>query len=516
MSDKDDPFRSLDAGRERTVFVPNPAGRRPAAPPPPPGGFPRPQPPPQGYPPQPANQPPPNWAPPGAAPQQGWAPPTPAPPPGYGGQEGNDDWVRSQQQPPPQYVGHAPLPEISFDELVTPHVNPIMRAAGPLLMLLARLRVAAMRASPAKLMSEVADAVEFFEKEIRAAGIPEEQAKTAKYILCATADDIVQNIPTEDRHVWTQHSMLSRFFGERLGGERFYELLDRNKPDPAGNYSVLELMYTALALGFQGKYRHSQSGAVDLQRIQRELYELLRRVRPRVELELSPNWKGQALGHQQSKWRVPMWVAFALSGAGLAALFFALRALLGGSADAATEAVRTMHGDGKIDIQRRIYQPPPPPPPPPPNVLTQLQRIRKELAPEIAARQLNAEQDATRIYIRIADKILFASGKADVIDKFKPVATRIAEVLNKEPGAIHVTGHTDNVKLNRTSRFKDNFELSVERAKAVSEVISPKLTDPKRIDIAGKADQQPIGDNATPEGRALNRRVEISLDRTGD
>jgi type VI secretion system protein ImpK len=505
MSDKDDPFRAFgDSGGERTVIRPNPAGRRPAQPPPPPGGMPRP-PSPQGYPPQPANMPPPNYA-----------PPTPAPPAGYGGQQGNDDWVKSEQAPVPQFEGHAPLPEISFDELVTPHVNPIMRAAGPLLMLLGRLRVALMRASPAKLMSEVADAVGFFEKEIRSAGIPEEQAKTAKYILCATADDIVQNIPTEDRHVWTQYSMLSRFFGERLGGERFYELLDRNKLDPVNNYSALELMYTALALGFQGKYRHSQSGAVDLQRIQRELYEILRRVRPRVELELSPNWKGQELAQQASRWRVPMWVVFALSGAGLAALFFILRALLGGSADAATEAVRTMHGDGKIDIQRRIYQPPPPPPPPPPNVLTQLQRIRKALAAEIAAGQLDADQDATRIYIRVSNKILFASGQATVIDAFKPVATRIAEVLNKEPGAIHITGHTDNVKLNRTSRFKDNFELSVERAKAVAAVLETQVTDSKRFQIAGKADQQPVADNKTPDGRALNRRVDVSLERTGD
>ncbi|MBL8589718.1 MAG: type VI secretion system protein TssL, long form [Methylobacteriaceae bacterium] len=511
MSDKDDPFRAFgDSGGERTVIRPNPAGRRPTPPPPPPGGFPQRPPPPPGYPPQPVNQPPPGYA----APQPQFHPAPP--PPAYGAGQASEDWAGAQPEPVPQYQGHAPLPEISFDELLTPHVNPIMRAANPLLMLLGRLRVALMRASPAKLMSEVADAVEFFEKEIRTAGVPEDQAKVAKYILCATADDIVQNIPTEDRHVWTQYSMLSRFFGERLGGERFYEHLERSQMDPTNNYGVLELMYTALALGFQGKYRHSPSGAVDLQRIQRNLYEILRRVRPRVELDLSPNWKGQQLAQTASRFRVPMWIVFALSGAGLAALFFILRALLGGSADAATEAVRTMHGTGAIDIQRRIYTPPPPPPPPPPNVLTQLQRIRQALAPEIQQGLVNADQDATRIYIRVSNKILFASGQATVIDAFKPVAARIAEVLNKEPGAIFITGHTDNVKLQPTSRFKDNFELSVERAKAVAAVLSGQVTDSKRFEISGKADQQPVADNKTPDGRALNRRVDVSLARTGD
>ena len=81
-------------------------------------------------------------------------------------------------------------------------------------------------------MEQVADAIKFFEKDIRAAGVSaEHQANIAKYVLCATADDIVQNIPTEDRHVWTQYSMLSRFFGERVGGVRFFEELDqRSRP----------------------------------------------------------------------------------------------------------------------------------------------------------------------------------------------------------------------------------------------------------------------------------------------
>ena len=130
-----------------------------------------------------------------------------------------------------------PAPALRVDELVAPNANPIMRAAGPLLQLLGRLRVALMRASFASLMEQVADAIKFFENDIRSAGISEQQANTAKYILCATADDIVQHIPTEDRHVWTQYSMLSRFFGERVGGVRFFEILDRLKADPAGQLS---------------------------------------------------------------------------------------------------------------------------------------------------------------------------------------------------------------------------------------------------------------------------------------
>jgi type VI secretion system protein ImpK len=500
MNGPKDPFGAFGGEGERTVIRPNPAGRRPA---PPPGAAPaRPSSPP-GYPPSSAQQPPP------AAPSFQPAPPSSS----YGAT--SEDWVRSDQQAP-QFEGHAPLPEINFDELTTPHVNPLLRAAAPVLMLLARLRVALLRASFAKLMGEVADAVGFFDKEIRAAGTPEDQANTAKYLLCATADDIVQNIPTEDRHVWTQYSMLSRFFGERLGGERFFEHLEKGLKDPNANYETLELAYTALALGFQGKYRHHPQGAVELQRIQRNLYEVLRRVRPRTPVDLSPNWKGQALAVQRSRWRPPTWAVYATALLGLSGLFFALRALLVSRADAASAQVATMHGTGKIDLQRKKYEPPPPPPPPPPNVVTQLQRIRNALAAEIKAGDVDATQDASKIYVHVGAKVLFASGQATVLPGFKPIGLRIAEVLEKEPGRISVVGHTDNIKLNATSRFRDNQELSLERAKAVAAELKGKISDPARLAISGKADTQPIADNKTAEGRAQNRRVDLALERTGD
>jgi type VI secretion system protein ImpK len=480
MSDPNDPFAGLGGG-ERTVISPNPGGRRPA---------PRPAP-----------------ADPAIRPAQ------PAPDPAFGQEV--EDWARTDR-PAPQFEGHAPLPEISFDELVTPHVNPLLRAAAPVLMLLARLRVALLRASFATLMGEVADAVTFFEKEIRLAGVDEGQANAAKYLLCATADDIVQNIPTEDRHVWAQYSMLSRFFGERLGGERFFEVLERDLKDPSANYQTLELAYTALALGFQGKYRHHPQGAVELQRLQRNLYEVLRRVRPRTPPDLSPHWRGQALALGKSGWRPPLWMLAATTLAGLAALFFTLRALLGASADAATERVATMHVADKIDIQRKRYEPPPPPPPPPAEIVTQLQRIRAALAAEIKAGDVDAKQDASKIYIHVGAKTLFASGQATVLASFKPIGQRIAEVLEKEPGRINIVGHTDNVKLNATSRFKDNQDLSMERARAVAAELKGKISDPSRLSVSGKGDTQPIADNKTAEGRALNRRVDLTLDRTGD
>ena len=65
--------------------------------------------------------------------------------------------------------------------------------------------------------------------------------------------------------------------------------------DPLINYPLLELQHACLALGFQGVHRSAPNGQAALQQIQRNLYEMLRRVRPKVDHDLSPRWQGQKL-----------------------------------------------------------------------------------------------------------------------------------------------------------------------------------------------------------------------------
>jgi len=321
-----------------------------------------------------------------------------------------------------------------------------------------------------------------------------------------TADDIVQHIPTEDRHVWTQYSMLSRFFGERIGGVRFFEILNHAKLDPLLNYPLLELQHACLALGFQGLYRAQSGGLASLQQIQRDVYETLRRVRPKVMRDLSPHWQGQNLAAHASRVRVPVWVVGAAAAALLFALFVTLRILLSGSADQVAEMTATLHPLDKIAIKRRIIAPPPPPPPPVPQVV----RMRKEL--QIGDCSV-LEQTANMIVIRLCDQVTFDPGQAVVKEQFKPLATRIATLLDKEEGKIKVVGHTDNTPI-KTVRFPSNFQLSVERANAVASLIKKGLRDANRVEVDGKGPDVPIAPNATPEGRAKNRRVEVMIGRS--
>jgi type VI secretion system protein ImpK len=413
--------------------------------------------------------------------------------------------------PAPAVSMDRPSPAPRIDDLVAPNANPIMRAAGPLLQLLGRLRVSLIRASFANLMEQFAESIKFFEKDIRSAGTSEQQANSAKYILCATADDIVQHIPTEERHVWVQYSMLSRFFGERIGGVRFFEMLNHAKLDPLINYPVLELYHACLALGFQGVYRTQGGGLASLQQIQRDLYETLRRVRPKITKDLSPHWRGQALGLNVNRSQIPVWAVGAALGALLFGLFIALRILLSGNADAAVATTATLHAQDKIEIKRSVFVPPPPPPPPPaPD--SQIARLSKGLQ---NGECIGVEQTANQIVIRLCNQVSFDPGEATVKDQFKPLAAKIAALLDKEKGRILVVGHTDNEPI-KTVRFPSNWDLSIGRAKAVAVLIKQGLTDPNRVEVDGKGADVPIATNETLEGRAKNRRVEVMIGRTSE
>ena len=114
--------------------------------------------------------------------------------------------------------------------------------------------------------------------------------------------------------------------------------------------------------------------------------------------------------------------------------------------------------------------------------------------------------------VTLPDAILFASGSADLKSASKAVLDKVAGVLNKDyPNhVIRVEGHTDNQPIVRTKKlWVDNWDLACNRSMAVVRYLVTKGVDPKRIYASGFSYNQPVAANATAEGRAKNRRVEI-------
>jgi len=104
---------------------------------------------------------------------------------------------------------------------------------------------------------------------------------------------------------------------------------------------------------------------------------------------------------------------------------------------------------------------------------------------------------------------LFASGSAKVNPSRYDVLARVTDAIDQVPGRVLVVGHTDDSPL-RSFRYKDNFELSRERAVQVVNIIKLTIDEPSRLEWTGVGSSQPrYTPPSLPENRARNRRVEI-------
>ena len=114
------------------------------------------------------------------------------------------------------------------------------------------------------------------------------------------------------------------------------------------------------------------------------------------------------------------------------------------------------------------------------------------------------------ISFRINSEILFSSGGADLGLEGLGVLRKLVTVLNSTPHQIVIEGHTDSVPI-RSYRYPSNWELSGARAGSVVRYLESNGVASQRLSAVGYADTRPLGDNATSEGRASNRRVELIL-----
>jgi chemotaxis protein MotB len=116
------------------------------------------------------------------------------------------------------------------------------------------------------------------------------------------------------------------------------------------------------------------------------------------------------------------------------------------------------------------------------------------------------------VYVSLEEKLLFKSGSDVVGTKGKEALKSLANVLNStEDITVMIEGHTDNVPI-KTTRFKDNWDLSTARATSVVRILTIDYGfDPSRITASGKGKFHSIKTNETAEGRAGNRRTVVSL-----
>ncbi len=145
--------------------------------------------------------------------------------------------------------------------------------------------------------------------------------------------------------------------------------------------------------------------------------------------------------------------------------------------------------------------------------LANLQETQQELENFLQGEGIDSAVDTyideRGLVITLNNAILFDSGSANLKAENEAMLLEIAGMLISLDNYIRIEGHTDNRPIS-TDRYPSNWELSCDRAAGVVRLFSDNTEiDPMRLVSVGYGEYKPVADNETPEGRALNRRIDI-------
>jgi chemotaxis protein MotB len=146
------------------------------------------------------------------------------------------------------------------------------------------------------------------------------------------------------------------------------------------------------------------------------------------------------------------------------------------------------------------------------SITGRLNKILRDALLGFKSDELSVEIKNGKVYVSMSDKLLFKSGSAAIEAKGIDAIKVLADVLNKNNDIdILVEGHTDNIPI-KTAQYHDNWDLSAARAISIVRILTDDYKmQPTRLTASGKGEFTPRATNATPEGRARNRRTEIIL-----
>ena len=394
--------------------------------------------------------------------------------------------------PAEQRATPAEQAEASEATAVSSGLNPLLAAANRLLNVLPQLRSSVQHPNPTGLRDSLAQGVRQFEAQARAAGVPTEKIVAARYALCTLIDETATSTPLGASGAWAHQGLLALFHGEVGGGEKFFQLLARLAENPQANIDLLELLYVCLEFGFEGRYRVTEGGQRQLEAIRQRLLMIIRKQRGEYERDLSPNWRGVSAASQRRLGWMPLWAVGAVSALLLVVIYVGFEWRLSRTSDKIAADIAAL----------RVAAPVPPRPAAAP-------RLAAFLAEEIQRGLVKVDDHADRSVVTILGDGLFKPGEAAIGTDDQWLLGRIGDALKRVQGQVDVIGHSDNIPI-RTLRFPSNWELSKARAESVARLLAARI-GPARVRYDGRGDSEPVTPNDTPQGRAKNRRVEITL-----
>lgn len=421
------------------------------------------------------------------------------------------------QQPPPQYT---PAPATAqFSNIPGATTNSLLELVSPLITLVSKVRSSSENLSIEELKSHAVERINFYQSCNFALNPDPQLVQKASYGLCCLLDELVLNTPWGASSSWASEGLLVTFHRESWGGENFFIFLDQLSANPSQNMMVIELYYVALELGFEGRYRQIPNGIRELQTVKANTYNLILRYKPSTDDSLSPRWQGIQSKNSGLLQLVPQWVIWSVA-AGLAVVCYLVLSLMLGQRGSPVQArMQTFYDQEPIEVT--------------PGNISELNRvpsaerfepdlnrrsvdylplIEQQLGPEIREGLVTLNDTPTETVVRLSNGNVFNSGSDEISREYLEIIEKLGIAIREFPLRLEVTGHTDNIPIN-TLQFANNWALSTARAEVVKSVLVDVLQANARITARGLADTKNLVSNTSPENRALNRRVEIVIQK---
>ncbi|ESY17460.1 membrane protein [Mesorhizobium sp. LNJC394B00] len=395
------------------------------------------------------------------------------------------------------------------------HPNVLVNAFSPLLEFAPELENAQPPENPEALRTRLLDELVRCRDTTMAQGSSLERADQAAWLVAALLDDLALNTPWGGASAWPRQPLVVMLRGDVDAGAQFFARLEELERHPNRDREMLELQYHCMALGFRGKYRvPGRSGDRSLNAVRVAAARFLRDS-DAEGAPLSPNWKGVIASDEPQRFIVPIWVMVAAAAVIATAIHIGLSMSLSSQAVELSALVRALPPPTRTDVTRAS---PKVDAPPPVAVDFALLPEFQAAAPDELKRALSGTESVSlaRLVIQASNPELFQSSRAQLTDGFDPLIASVAKVIleNQELiGDITVVGHTDGVPLQKTNPLSTNQRLSEARAAEIADILIQNGVPKERVRSEGRAATDPVADDGTREGRALNRRVEVLVEK---
>ncbi len=396
--------------------------------------------------------------------------------------------------------------------------NPLVRAFAALLGIAPELERAIAPDNPDLLRTRLLENLTYARDGAVSLGVPLTRADQGAWFVGALLDDVALNTPWGGSSGWPRQPLVASMYGNVDAGERFYDLAEDLLRYPERDPQLMELVFLCLSLGFRGKHRISgAAGEAEIARTRAQMARLLHD-RDAEDAPLAPHWQGVVAEDEDRKFIVPIWSIALIAVALITAIYVGLGIRLSTRGENLFTLAGVLPPPERAEIFRPVIETVEAPALTVEPLMFELLPLFAEAAPKDTAAALTGREDVSVavVVIQANSPEVFRSAKADLNTVYTPLIQSVAGVIKDNIeliGSVRVVGHTDSVPVQTANPFRSNQGLSEARARTSADLLVQAGVPAGLVTSEGKAATEPIADNATRDGRARNRRVEIVLQK---